>query len=232
MKSLIKILNEQQNINKIELKFSTYYHGTSNQKAGEKILQEGIRPGRITTSRKLGAPVANKVYMTPNLKQGIIYCLGGDMLGHDLSLFIKYEGQNGYLFSISKNQLINDLQPDEDDIGYLLSYLFKGKHHGMNIKINNQNFSWLKTMAEKKLTYLQLQKLNGFIYDDFELFTIGKKLVKFMNAEQKLQLINSGANVAHSGIINPEHAWKFNKLKSVELEENGLNFFELAEQIK
>lgn len=226
MKPLIEILNEQQ------LKFSTYYHGTSNQKAGEKILQEGIKPGRVTTSRKQGAPVANKVYMTPNLKQGIIYCLGANMLGKDISSLIKYEGQNGYLFSISKNKLINDLQPDEDDIGYLLNYLFKGEHYGMNIKIHNQDFSWLKTMAKNKLTYLQLQKLSGFVDNDYQLYAIGKKLVKFMNTEQKLQLINSGANVAHSGIINPEHAWKFNKLKSTELEENGLNFFELAEQIK
>lgn len=227
---LINILKEQIASAKV------YYHGTSNEIMGKNILTQGIKPGRITVSNKMGAPVENRVYLTPHLQYAIIYCIGANMLGEDISDYVKNEGRYGYLFEISKEKLNNDAQPDEDSIGYILQYAFtkeyygKGVYYGDKINFNNMDLKWLYNLGSSIFTENQIHDI-VHNYDDFKLYKLGKKIVKAMSPKQKQILIDMGTHIAYLGIVKPEKCWKFDKLKNPELKRDGSNFFQLAQRI-
>lgn len=221
---LLKILNES-------IKNKIYYHGTSLEKNGKDILKLGIKPGRIITSNKAGAPVANRVYLTPHIEYAVIYCTGGVYMGSNIDDLILRDGRYGYLFSISIDKLTNDIQPDEDVVGYLLQYVFTGNYYDDSIKnIDQFNFNWLKNLAEIYLTNNQIYKIYHN-YDDFQLYKMGKKIIKYMSNDQKKQIVDAGSHIAYEGNIKPDHAWKFDKLLNIKLKKDGSNFFQLAKKI-
>lgn len=223
---LIDIINEQVSNSTI------YYHGTSSEEAGKKIIEQGIKPGIIKTSNKIGAPVVNRVYLTPDLETAIVYCIGANMIGSDISNLIKKEGRYGYLFGITKQNLTNDIQPDEDTIGYLLQYVYTGKYYGDELKnIKSLNLKWLKYLADSKLSSNQIKNILHN-YDDMLLFKMGKKLVKYMTPEEKQMIINAYSNIAHDGNVIPETCWKFDKMLNPKLKKDGSNFFQLAKRIR
>jgi hypothetical protein len=61
----------------------TFYHGTSDDANGQSILQNGIIPGNTGHARGQLTPVAGRSYITSDLRYGVIYCIGGAMLGYD-----------------------------------------------------------------------------------------------------------------------------------------------------
>ena len=227
---LINILNEQLATAKV------YYHGTHDENMGKNILNQGIKPGRITVSNKMGAPVENRVYLTPHLDYAIIYCIGANMLGEDIDYLIKSEGRYGYLFEISKENLNSDAQPDEDSIGYILQYVFtkeyygKGVYYGEKINFSNVDLKWLYDLGSRIFTENQIHNI-VHNFDDFKLYKLGKKIVKVMSPKQKQALIDMGTHIAYLGVVKPEKCWKFDKLKNTELKKDGSNFFQLAQRI-
>ena len=60
----------------------------------------------------------------------------------------------------------------------------------------------------------------------------GKRALKRLTDHDKLALIRWGAHVAYQGTLIPDQAWRFDKLKTPELEKDGSNFFGLAEQLR
>ena len=52
-----------------------------------------------------------------------------------------------------------------------------------------------------------------------------------MTDEQKLQLIDYGAHIAHEGNIFPDEAYKINYSDVGKLKTDGSNFFTIAEKI-
>lgn len=210
-----------------------FYHGTAKESAGLSILKDGIKPGNINIKRgnKL-TPVMGKTYVTDNLKTAIIYTIGADMLGDDLSILLNSEGRYGYLFVIKGSQL-NNPQPDEDSIGEILNILTDPNRTSgsTKYKIRSVELQWLVDLAKSKLTPKQFWNVK--FYNDYADFAVaGKKLVKYMSTWQKEQLIDAGANVANEGNLYPEEAWKYDKLKNTKLKEDGSNFFQLAQKIK
>jgi len=217
-----------------------YYHGTSDKKSAEGIFQNGIQPPDLTTRKKTkGIPVKGKVYLTPDLKYAIIYALGGDMASHDMSDWdeIKIEPY-GYVFVIDGKQL-KDIQPDEDGVGEILNdYIAVIKDskrpEGVESKLSKEKLSklkWLDDLAMQVLTRLQYEKVRR--YDDYMDFAVaGKKLVQTMQDWQKLELIDAGAHIAHTGKIDFKECWRIDKRRSQELKKDGSNFFEIAEKIK
>lgn len=208
----------------------TYYHGTDSESAAKSIMNEGKKSPdlELAPKRKL-TPVIGKVYLTPDLKYGVIYALGANMIGQDLSDSLVSKNRFGYLFVVSGKE-IKDIQPDEDSIGEILFDLFSEREQ-IESKVDLSKLQWLKRLAENNLTPLQLKKVKR--YDDFgDLVVASKKLLKYMTDDEKLKLIDAGAHVAHTGGITVEKVWRIDKKKSKELNKDGSNFFEIAERVK
>jgi hypothetical protein len=202
----------------IEFKDKNLYHGTDTIKAGESIFKCGyIIAPEIKGKKNKMTPVEGRVYLTPDLKYAVIYTIGANMLGEDLSHWLNgkdREDKFGYLFVIDKND-ISDVQPDEDSIGEMIS---------------NKSPEWLFNLAKKYLTNKQFKNVMSGECDDWA--SAGKKLVKKMVDWQKLELITLGSHIANNGKIKFSEAWKFDKNKCEQLKRDGSNFFKLAERIK
>lgn len=194
----------------------TYYHGTEDDKDGKSILRIGINPPDLTLKKKsMLTPVTGKVYITPTLRYAIIYCIGGDMLGHKvLDSWLTQGRRFGWLFVIDGKEL-KDIQPDEDSVGEM---------------IYNKKPPWLYKLAIKHLTPKKLALVMKGEYSAWA--WAGRKLLKIMDDKQKLELIDKGAHIAHTGKIKIKQAWRFDKEKSQELKDNGSNFFKLAKRVK
>lgn len=210
-----------------EHKKQVYYHGTSTLSAGKSIIEHGITPPDLSDRKGKLKPIDGKVYLTKNLRYAIIYCLGHADIGNDAEYDKNLDGDEryGWIFKIDGNSLI-DIQPDEDSIGEILYDLLNNKNtHNYNLN----NLEWLKYSAESRLTPIQLRKVKN--YDDYADFAVaGKKLVKFMTDNNKLQLINQGAHIAHTGKIIPTEAWLFDKRDNPKLNKDGSNFFYIAKK--
>lgn len=229
-----------------------YYHGTTTYKNAQNIIKEGIKPPDI--SLKEGnkfQPIGNKVYLTTNLSYAIIYAIGGHFLNTEVpKSFINEYGENGYLFIIDGKEL-KDIDPDEDSVGEIAyevlndydgSNQFNFSKHG-GIKA----FRWLKELAYEVLDGVYPEDL-GYKsdsdtygldmyqllkrYDNYaDLAASGKELIKYMNDQEKFQLIDLGAHISNTGIIKPIECWEINRKLTKKLKENGSNFFQFAKKI-
>jgi len=202
-----------------EDKSKKYYHGTSTKVAADGILKTGIQPPDLGNRKGQMTPVKGKVYLTPNLKYAVIYATGANMLGSELPESMIIKEPIGYLFVVYGKQL-RDVQPDEDYIGELIG--MNSDHHKCP--------QWLHDMAKHALTPNQFRKVLEGEYAYWA--QAGKKLVKLMSDEQKLELVSLGASIAHGGAIIPDEAWEFDKTLNVKLKKDGSNFFKLAKRVK
>lgn len=204
----------------------TYYHGTSSEKAGESILKNGIEPGDIALpERKTGKkgpnldPVKGKVYITPDLAYAQMYVIGGDMAG---SSWKPKNQEYGYLFEIDGKEL-QDIQPDEDSVGEMIWNAYRGDKYRAELQ-------WLVNLAMKKLTQKQWRDLASGEYVMFA--HTGKKLLPLLSDAQKLQLIELGAHVAHTGKLMPKAAYKVDLNRIKDLKRDASNFFDVAEKVQ
>ena len=212
----------------------TYYHGFSHEKSLQGILAHGIQPPDLSDRSGNLRPVEGKVYITPHLEYAITYCLGANTVGHKMSDHaIENYGQFGYLCVVDGKQ-VHDIQPDEDDIGKF---------------IHDDTFDWLTDMAWSELrteeyddTYededgneiSNIKTMMRAVLDgEYDAWAAaGKLLLPVLTDDEKLELIDAGAHIAHGGELIPDEIWKFNKRLSQDLKHDGSNFFELAERIK
>lgn len=209
-----------------------YYHGTDNDKFAKSILSKGIQPPDLSIGKKsMLTPVEGKVYITPNLEYALIYAIGGNMIGSELPEFFYKRGKYAWLFAIDGKEL-KDIQPDEDSVGEMIYYLMTGSELAGET-FNKKEWkrpNWLLSLARRKLTHRQLSKVADGEYSYWAL--AGKKLLKIMSDKQKLELIDSGAHIAHTGPIKPKEAWRMPKEKNEALNKDGSNFFQIAERVK
>lgn len=206
--------------NKVFSMATTLYHGSSEEK-GLQIIRDGfVKPGNLNVRRRgYLVPVAGRSYLAQELRYAVIYAIGGDMLGVDISDLIPRMGRYGYVFVFDASD-IGENQPDEDSIGELI-------YQGENGKPCPE---WLIHLAKSYLTPNQYRKVIGGEYMYWA--QAGKKLVKYMSDGNKKELIDRyGAHVAAVGEIPFRRAWKFDKIKNVELKKDASNFFQLAERV-
>jgi hypothetical protein len=218
----------------------TYYHGTSKEENAKNILQNGIQPPNLELKKKNKlTPEKGKVYITPALDYALIYALGYNMAGEDLSGVSDVKQKKefyGYIFVIDGKQL-KDIQPDEDGVGEILYDYVAMKNGKQTVagsglsKEQLPKLEWLDNLAKQVLTPLQYQK--AIRYDDYaDLAVAGKKLNRYMSDSQKLALIDAGAHIAHGGKIDFKECWRIDKRRSQELNRDGSNFFQIAEKIR
>ena len=207
---------------------TVYYHGTPIEKYAKSIMSAGeIKPPDLSNRSGPLRPVDGMVYITPSIATVQMYALGGDMAGHNTPELEKKYGRYGYVFAIASKDLIN-IHPDEDSIGEM---------------IYNEEESWLNQMAKyyleeepyddggQMLGYRNLyDAVMGGEYD--ALATAGRYLVDVMSDEEKLSLIDMGANIAHEGPLKPMAVYRLDRRKSKLLKSDGSNFFDIAEKVK
>lgn len=219
-----------------DMKSRVYYHGTSDTKAAESIMQQGLR-GVETQGRGQLAPVAGKVYMTGDISYAIMYALGGNFT-HAMMERKDYSDPYGYVFVIKGSDLV-DVQPDEDSVGeYLHSHskVINGKSNYAHDAVFGFDASTGDGMDAKiwhnlrhAVTDNQFKKIMRGEYAFFA--AGGKRALSKMPDWMKIELINRGAHIAHGGSIMPSECWKIKKTDVAKLKKDGSNFFEVAERI-
>jgi hypothetical protein len=208
-------LNEMAMPRDLDLK-KTYYHGTDNDKAAQGILKKGISPPDLVTRKGLLRPVEGKVYITTNLEYATIYAIGANIIGSDhiMSGWDKKGNENAYIFVLDGKQL-KDIQPDEDSVGEMIS---------------KKNPLWLYNLANSHLADSTMRKIMDGEYAYWA--KAGKVLNKRMSDKQKLELIDLGAHIAHTGALKPNQAWSMPKTDNKMLKKDASNFFKVAKRIK
>jgi hypothetical protein len=202
-----------------------YYHGTSDEKDALSIIKEGIRPD-LSENEGLFRPVEGRIYLTANLENAIPYMLGGSMAGHELPEDWIKKSRYCYLFVIDGKNL-GDIQPDEDQIGQA---------------IHDKAFSWVSDYFELLEEELCVEDDEQSLYSNLlaqidsgeysAWVKAGHVLLKHLTEKEKYDIIIKYGNVANKGGVFPTEAWKFDKLKSIDLLADGYNLFELAEKIE
>tara|TARA_B100002019_G_scaffold247516_1_gene225953 strand:+ start:362 stop:1054 length:693 start_codon:yes stop_codon:yes gene_type:complete len=206
---------------------AVYYHGTPTKANAEDIMINGIKAPDLSSREGYLRPVEGKVYLTRDLAYAQIYALGGDLAGKNVPDSFKGYGQYGYVFVVDGKQL-KDIQPDEDSVGEL---------------VYNEEIDWLDELAKDILKYEEYDDFGqdlGYrnLYDaiiggEYDAWAAGGKiLLDEMSDDQKLNLLDYGAHVAHTGNLIPKETWRIERNKTPELQKDGSNFFDLAERIK
>ena len=207
----------------------TYYHGCAREKDALDIIERGVEPLSLRDigyqPRRWSAPVAGRVYITPNLKEAVIYVLGGIVMGEQegADRLIKEYGQWGYLFEFTPRSL-GDVQPDEDYVGAALRRALTGEvYEGMKF------YEWIVPLAKRWLSAHALYQVeHGGSHWEYR---AGKTLLKHMTDGQSLEMLRDGAAMSVEGILRPARAWRFDRGRAGELKPDASNFFELAEKV-
>jgi hypothetical protein len=205
-----------------------YYHGTSNEKNALLIINQGILPD-LSKTKGTARPVDGRVYATINIVHALPYLLGGAMAGHDLPKDWIEESRYGYLFII-KGEDLEDIQPDEDQIGQAVhdkAFPWVDKYLDLisEEEPENSDFDEEEGFSHRNLlSQVNLGEYAGWI-------KAGHLLLKNLTQSEMNDVIEKYGNVAHLGVVYPVDTWKFDKLKCPQLKEDGSNFFELAELI-
>jgi hypothetical protein len=206
---------------------AVYYHGTPTTENAESIMAIGIKVPDLSAREGYMRPVDGKIYITPEIRYAQIYALGGDVAGSQNDWLTERYGQYGYVFAIDGQQL-KDIQPDEDSVGEM---------------VHNEEVEWLDDIARDVLEYEEYDDFDqdlgyGNLYDavmggEYDAWAHGGKIIlDVLTDKQKLELIDLGAHVAHSGNLFPKETWRFDRDKMSDLARDGSNFFELAEKIQ
>lgn len=230
-----------------------YYHGTSQEERGRSILAHGIQPGNQGSSaRGHLTPVVGRSYITASLEYGVIYCIGGNMLGcspdsaqHLVDKVTRSESASryGWLFVIDGETLVDDVQPDEDSVGEAAMYaeiILSRPDHGHYYEHNplfqgllHADRQWLRYFRHNAKASMTPRQWDNAVFGLIAAQAAGgKRFLKRMNDTDKLNLIQAGAHIAYRGPIIPDQAWRFDKLKACDLQKDGSNFFTLAERVR
>lgn len=219
MKTLKQFLGEMAPVPD-DMKSWTFYHGT-HQQAGEAILASGvIKPGAVKQGRGQLDPVAGRTYMTKDIKYAQIYAIGGDMAG---STNWQPKGRDGtkndygYVFGVSGHHL-GDIQPDEDSVG--------------EMAVSKETSPIHRRLAYLNDSLNSPERIRKMKWGEYAHWAAGgKKILKHMGPQEKIEAIKAGAHVAAEGEVPITSAWRIHKDKIPMLKRDGSNFFDHAEKI-
>lgn len=208
-------------------KAKVYYHGTTSDKAAEGIIANGLDPAVTeikyeTRPSHAAKPQRNHIYLTPHISYALIYALGGDMAGSDISRWVEKEGRFGYVFEVP-GQNLRDISPDEDSLASILYSVKNGDTNPTALELRNVARRVLTDHAFKTISSGDMVSAT---------YKAAKKLAAALSDDLRLRVIDlPNVHVAHNGRIKPSKCWKIDKLKSPILKRDGSNFFEYAEQV-
>ena len=187
-----------------------WYHGTSKDKINKIIQDKALKPSESVTKRSRGmmTPVFNKVYLTAKIDEAIGYA------------YFRSPANTLVYLVIVDGKALKDVQPDEDVIADLLQ-----------TEDTIKGFEWLDRLAkytDPKL-YDKFQKMGDYAYS----VSLAKKVVNKLSDEQKIELINKGLKIAHSGMIEISQVWELPPVEKRwdKNEINGDNYQQLGKRI-
>lgn len=207
---------------------TTYYHGTSTEAQGAFTLENGIVPRQGKQSRKQMAPVAGRVYLSPQIELACIHALGGVWMGTAAPDYLLDVGRYGYLFVVPGASLLGaDIQPDEDSVGEMAAQVLREPLEARDAG------GWRRRLLDLSTGYLtinQIRQVKDGVYAYWA--QAGKKLVKHLSVAEKASLLRAGAHLAVAGSVRPTQAWRIDKSRSIEIKKDASNFFQVAERIQ
>lgn len=238
---------------------SVFYHGTSSEDAAKSIMRQGIKaPDLTNTKNTMLRPVVGKVYATPSLPYAMIYALGGasvfgnktyqvpyrgneDLFKRVIKDDGRFKGRYGYIFVMNKTDLQGDIQPDEDSIGEMYHIFLNGGPSQYTSPENTKVYETLRNNGDlnkvmRTLDSIATDNMRRKITDgEYAWYAkLGKRALthKLFTPEIKKAFVDAGTHVAHEGTIIPSQVWRFDKAKAGWIEEDGSNFFKMAERIR
>lgn len=205
------------------------YHGTPSLARARHILQHGIQPDQ-SRSRKSDPSRAlpGLVYVTQDLEYALTYALGANCAGYVCPPSVRRaHGRYGYLFVIPGETVVS-AQPDEDSIGQMIcdrqpKWLWRLARDVLG-DLPTQHYDLHMDRADEPLLWL---------VDDGDYAAqteAGKAILPYLSDRQMGQLIAAGAHIAHLGPLFPTECWRIDRQRSIELDHDGDNFFEVAER--
>ena len=207
---------QEANLLEVKIEYNSdkvFYHGTSSTESAQSIIEKGLTPPNLENRKDFLTPVAGRVYLSQNIGYALIYALGGDMAGHTLSQKWIDESRYGYIFIVEGKE-IQDIQPDEDEIGRLISD-------------EEACPGWLRHMAQYNLGEATYRRVMDGEYIWWA--KAGKKLVKLLRDDQMIDLISQGVHVAHNGALNPSKVIVVDKTLCPQFKKDGSNLTDLCE---
>lgn len=215
-------------------KSKIYYHGTDSEEAAHGIIKDKlIKPPEIDPNTNAVHAAEGRVYLTLYIGTAARFAFSTETAPGEKFKLNKYNigGQFGYIFEVEGKEL-SDIQPDEDDIGGILSDLYNGTNYtGITSDVPNWAKESLINLAENNLTKSKIDDLKSIDYFLINVFMYGSKLVDEMSDELKLTIIDAGAHIANKGAVKPRAYYKFDKRISEDLKEDYSNIKELSEYI-
>lgn len=222
------------------------YHGTVGTEKAEKIMKDGISAQRVMQPKTHLAPVPGRVYASQSLPYAMIYAMGGQMAGH-VDPRVPEKDPYGYVFVIDRSEILDDVQPDEDNVGetwWFADMAMRGDKESL------KEFYWENPLARAVYNSEGWGNFRDYVHyfgqsvasprtlsyvrnGDYAWFAkLGKMMLRKMDDELKEMFITNGAHVSVQGPLVPSQVWRLDRRRTVELKPDGSNFFQVAERIQ
>ena len=221
-----------------------FFHGTLGTDNAKKIMQQGVQAQRVMNPKTHLSPIQGRVYAAQNLSVAMMYAMGGAVAGHKLpEKSIDPEDPYGYLFVIDKEEFLEDVQPDEDNVGETWMYadmVQRGKVDSLKtyyfkdplaqaVESDEYFMSSVWYLGRQVAHPKTLRHVQGGEYIWFA--KLGKMMLRKMSAELMEKFIAAGSNVSIKGPLEPTEVWRLDRRRTEELKPDGSNFFQVAERI-
>lgn len=209
---------------------ATYYHGADGETI-RKIAQDGYVFPNDDPGRGYLSPMKGRAYFTKDLGYALMYALGADMVGMDVSGIgsARFVGEGGLVVVEPSGE---DILPDEDWIGEIVceGYL-GGLSDPQEEEIFKRLWQSLPDKIKNSLKKLQRDKL-------WEVATharVGKSVNRWLllyGGFLLQSILSLSPHYSVSGRMDVVSAWIFDKVNdNPKLAKDGSNFFEIAQQI-
>jgi len=218
-----------------------WFHGTD-AKNVDAILRDGIA-GASPQRKGWFAPLPGRAYLSSDLGYSLIYALGGNMVGTDLSSFSTMFPGRGAIVELTFNT-DDDVIPDEDWLGECLAAVISRRRHWNN---DSTDWDWLDgeclhyarrcQAAVSVRTSDQLGRAERL--DEAAVQArIGKRVIRELSrTKHGRALLLEGASIASSvsvpaGSVRIASVWTFDKMKdNAKLKRDGSNFFSVGKKV-
>jgi hypothetical protein len=206
----------------IEYKQKFWYHGTFHSNAIKIIKSCKLKPIENPDNGYM-SPIAGKVYLTSRLDEGLIYAFYRACNQEENP---KY----AYLVIVKGEDLV-DILPDEDIIANLLPKLYYSNDNLSKNEINKFIYKNSDLTKDEINKFIYLNKLaketDSKLYHKYHIkgnyeygTALGKKIIKLINDDQKIDLINYGQKIANDGCIPIYQVWEIPVDKRNEINKN------------
>lgn len=198
-----------------------WYHGASPDRVASIINDGHLKPSDLVKkgSRSQMAPQFGKVYLTHDVVEGLGYAFfrAGSHMVVDKPI-----DKKAYLVVVDGGAL-KSVDPDEDIIADLIpdfpSNMENGKH----------KLQWLRDLASRVApkALQKYEKMGDYAYGT----ALGKMLMKYLNDEQKIELIVHGKKMAHGGEIPIKEVWELDMSQKERYKSDPNGFREFSKRI-